>query len=59
MQVAVSAAANDRSAVTELDELLLSPDNKVSHLCFNTHIAQSVALMNIVTKQILGTEKIA
>jgi hypothetical protein len=42
----LSAAANDRYPVTELDELLLSPDNKVSHLCFNTNIAQRVDLIS-------------
>jgi hypothetical protein len=37
------AAANDRYSATELDELLLSPANKVSRLCFNT--AKRAALL--------------
>ena len=40
------AAASDRYPPTALDELLLSPAKKVSHLCFSAYKAKRMALVS-------------
>lgn len=44
------AAANDRYSTTEVGELLLSPVDKVSHLCFNT-ARKADLLPNLATNE--------
>lgn len=53
------AAATDRYPPTALDELLLSPANKVSHLCFNACKVKRVALVsNLASNEYQRTDKI-